>query len=281
MSKPWMKFYPADWQADPALRSCSLSARGLWVEMLSVMQKSERVGYLLVNGKTPTERSLAVLCGASSREVSRGLAELESAGVFSRDGDQVIFSRRMVRDEERANRDKANGSRGGNPRLKQEDNGGVNPPVDGGDKAQKPEARKISVSDETGADAPSIDPDKQAWTDGVRLLRSAGRATEPAARSFIGRLLKDHPVLQARDLLPSIAQAMANGTQDPQGYLTKAAAQVSARKGGVVPSAPAEPIDWPERVRIWRQTNQWLPHWGAPPDDPQCACPRGLLEAAP
>src|ERR1019366_1013531 len=47
--------------------------------------------------------------------------------------DGTIFSRRMKRDVEKAERDKANGKAGGNPRL----NAGVNPP----DKVQSPEAR--------------------------------------------------------------------------------------------------------------------------------------------
>jgi hypothetical protein len=130
---PWMKFYPADWRADPALRMCSLAARGLWMEMLSIMHEADPRGSLLINGKAIGAKQLASLCGATLRETIALLTELEAAGVFSHAEDGTIFSRRMKRDDEKAEQDKANGKAGGNPRL----NAGVNPP----DKAQSPEAR--------------------------------------------------------------------------------------------------------------------------------------------
>jgi hypothetical protein len=130
---PWMKFYPADWRADPALRMCSLAARGLWMEMLSIMHEADPRGSLLINGNTISTKQLASLCGATLRETVALLHELEVAGVFSLAEDGTIFSRRMKRDDEKAARDKTNGKAGGNPIL----NAGVNPP----DKAQRPEAR--------------------------------------------------------------------------------------------------------------------------------------------
>jgi hypothetical protein len=130
---PWMKFYPADWRADPALRMCSLAARGLWMEMLSIMHEADPRGSLLINGKPIGTKQLASLCGATVRETIAFLNELDAAGVFSRAEDGTIFSRRMKRDDEKADRDKANGKTGGNPSLI----AGVNPL----DKAQSPEAR--------------------------------------------------------------------------------------------------------------------------------------------
>ena len=51
MSVAWFKFYPSDWRADPALRMCSIAARGLWMEMLCVMHEATPRGSLLINGK--------------------------------------------------------------------------------------------------------------------------------------------------------------------------------------------------------------------------------------
>jgi hypothetical protein len=62
---PWMKFYPADWRADPALRMCSLAARGLWMEILSIMHEADPRGSLLINGNTIGAKQLASLCGAT------------------------------------------------------------------------------------------------------------------------------------------------------------------------------------------------------------------------
>jgi hypothetical protein len=132
-----MKFYPSDWQSDPVLRCCSIAARGLWVEMMCLMHKAEPYGSLLVNGARIDKRKLAILVGIPEKECTALLMELEGNGVFSRDDDGILYSRRMRRDFAKAETDKANGRRGGNPSVK----GGVNPMVNGGDKAQKLEAR--------------------------------------------------------------------------------------------------------------------------------------------
>lgn len=143
--QPWMKWYPADWRADPGLRMCSFAARGIWADMLALMHEAEPYGYLLVNGRAPTMKQLALLLGGDEREVAVLVEELESAGVFSRSDDGTVISRRMVRDCEKRERDKANGRTGGNPDLIPPVNRGVNPPanpqVNGVDKAQKPETR--------------------------------------------------------------------------------------------------------------------------------------------
>jgi hypothetical protein len=110
-------------------------------------------GSLLINGKRVMDRQLASLCACTEREIKTLVAELEMAGVFSRDNG-IIYSRRMRKDDERAARDRANGRKGGNPKVK----GGVNPPVDGGDKAQKPEARSQIGSEASDSDGkPSSD----------------------------------------------------------------------------------------------------------------------------
>lgn len=140
MSRPWMKFYPSDWRADPALRMCSLAARGLWMEMLCIMHEAQPRGFLLVNGHPVSDRQLASLCGISAREVAGCLIELEAAGVFSRDDAQTIYSRRMQRDELKAERDKHNGKAGGNPKLR----AGVNHEL----KAQIPDTRSQNPEEE-------------------------------------------------------------------------------------------------------------------------------------
>lgn len=165
MSNPWMKFYPSDWRADPALRMCSLGARGLWMEMLCLMHEAE--GFLTVNGKELVPRQLAALSGASVDDVTAWLVELSDAGVFSRDERGFIYSRRMLKDLRRAAEDKANGRKGGNPALK----GGVNPPVGGGDKAQKPEARSQKLDSEKKEDLSSSGDDKPAEKNSEKAVK--------------------------------------------------------------------------------------------------------------
>jgi biotin operon repressor len=116
---PASQWYWADWMKDPAVRSVSYAARGLWMDMLSLMHESDRRGYLQVNGKFVSAELLARMTGGSTDEVSRLLQELEDSGVFSRSDDGCIYSRRMVRDErKRALCSEAGKKGGGNPTFK-------------------------------------------------------------------------------------------------------------------------------------------------------------------
>lgn len=126
-SRPWFKFFASDWRGDAALRMCSLAARGLWMEMLCVMHDGQPRGTLRINGRALSEGQFARLVGTTVESIVPLIEELEAAGVLSRDQDGCIFSRRMVRDEAKSASDKANGARGGNPRLKRSVERGVNP----------------------------------------------------------------------------------------------------------------------------------------------------------
>ncbi len=123
MKRPSFQFYPADWRKDSALQSCSVAARGLWIEMLCVMHECEPYGHLAINGKAMSVIQLARLIGETEKMVKGLLNELESAGVFSRTQTDCIYSRRMISDEKiRVIRGNA-GKLGGNPNLlKQKDN---------------------------------------------------------------------------------------------------------------------------------------------------------------
>lgn len=119
-TRRWTKWWWQDWQRDPALRMCSLAARGAWMEMLAIMHDADPCGHLLVNGRQPSMRQLASVCGATEKECTKLVAELEECGVFSRTEDGVIFSRRMVRDKATSDEAVQNGKKGGNPKLKEE-----------------------------------------------------------------------------------------------------------------------------------------------------------------
>lgn len=122
----WFKFWPQDWQRDPALRSCGIAARGLWMDLLCIMHEGEPYGHLTIGGKNPTARQIGIITGVSEKEAVRLLEELESVGVFSRNSDGVIYSRRMVRDKAASDAGRESGKRGGNPALKGDNKGSVN-----------------------------------------------------------------------------------------------------------------------------------------------------------
>lgn len=99
-SLPWLQFYPSDWLSD-SVAGCSLAAQGLWLRMLFVAHNSQNYGYLEMDGRPIPDEQLFRRCGCSSVEEYRSLfAELQAAGVPSRTPEGVVYSRRMVRDQQ-------------------------------------------------------------------------------------------------------------------------------------------------------------------------------------
>lgn len=117
MDKPSFQFYPGDWLHDTALRACSIGARGLWIDMICLMHQCNPYGYLKVNHKVILPDNLARITGLTLEVAQNYISELEEAGVFSRDKNGVIFSRRMVRDEILRQKRAEGGKCGGNPAL--------------------------------------------------------------------------------------------------------------------------------------------------------------------
>jgi len=117
MKRPSFQFYPSDWLHDLNLRTCSLEARGLWIDLLCLMNQGEPYGTLKVNHKDILEVNLALILGVNQEGLRRLLDELEQAGVFSRDEGGGIYSRRMIRDETVRQARVEGGKKGGNPQL--------------------------------------------------------------------------------------------------------------------------------------------------------------------
>jgi hypothetical protein len=124
MKRPSFQFYPSDWLRDTALRSCSTGARGLWMDMICFMHEGSPYGHLKVGDKVILPLNLARMVGDNSDLVADWLLELSQAGVYDTTKDGVIFSKRMVRDENLRQIRAAGGSKGGNPALM--DKGKVN-----------------------------------------------------------------------------------------------------------------------------------------------------------
>jgi hypothetical protein len=126
---PWGKFFWADWLADPGLRACSATARGIWMDMLCVAATHDPAGYVAIAGRAMTLAEIARLTGEEIGVVERGLAELAAKNVFSRSSELVIYSRRMIRDAKKTSRAREIGKKGGNPNLRKQNE---NPPQDNG-----------------------------------------------------------------------------------------------------------------------------------------------------
>lgn len=286
-SDPWFKFYPSDWRAEPSLRAVSMAARGLWIEMLCLMHEAEPRGHLLLNGRPVTDAQLAALAGVPVNTAQELLGELEASGTFSRSRAGVIYSRRMRKDTATSAKQRRNVEKrwGKQPVSDDEqdaentkENGIGNTKPDTRSIPKKPEAR---VTIPTGIDAgPSPDLDKRAWDEAIVTLHRGG-LSEPKARGFFGKLLKDNR-LTARDLLPSLLNAQINGTQDPQGYLTKAAAAVARQRGTGAPAAvPIEQWDdgrWAAVLALNHDEGWWSDNLGPRPGEPGCRVPTHIIE---
>jgi hypothetical protein len=114
---PAYQWYPGDFRRDTALQSCDFISRALWREMLDLMHDAEPYGHLVAGGAAIGARELAKMVGLSTAKTQAALAELERKNVFSRTEAGVIYSRRMVRDEEVRQKRAAGGIKGGNPKL--------------------------------------------------------------------------------------------------------------------------------------------------------------------
>ena len=117
-TKPSFQWYPSDWMNDLKLRSVSVAARGLWVDMLCIMHQGEPYGHMKVNHKVIPKVNLAHASRLTIEVVDELLRELQEYGVLSIDDDGAYFSRRMVRDEEIRQARAAGGVKGGNPNLR-------------------------------------------------------------------------------------------------------------------------------------------------------------------
>ena len=117
---PAILFYTGDWLKDPAVRMMTLTQRGLWIDMLSLMYESSDRGYLsLKNGQPVSTEQLCRMVGCLDiRTVEECLEAMEAVGVFSRTKDGVIYSRRMVNDEKIREQKVKAGKASGNARNK-------------------------------------------------------------------------------------------------------------------------------------------------------------------
>lgn len=159
----WSKFWWQDWQLDPGLRASSYAAKGLWMDMLALMHTMQEPGVLRVDDQPVDLAKMTRMLGAAdARTVARLVAELETNGVFSRDPDGAILSRRIRRDTDRSRRMSEAGKQGGNPILRRANDLSkieLNPsdkPLEY--RVQNTEAESISYASHTPSDEPSDDP---------------------------------------------------------------------------------------------------------------------------
>lgn len=283
----WGKFSWSDWENDPALALVSMGAQGLWMRLLCIAAKEG--GYVRIGGEAPTHAKIARIVRASQEEVDGWIAELEEERVFSRTGDGVIYSRRMVREARASSRNRANGALGGNPNLRK-DNGNpqpVNPPSQPPEQPPpktpvKAEEKREEVEEPNGSVAsPSGDAFAQAWIEfpAKGRRRSSQVKAKPAWRKAAKAAGGDGRLLAAvrayagsedakRDdgaFVPAFDRWLRDGRWEHDLGATTS----------LFDAAPQDVVDpWEARVRECAANQYWnRTDWGPKPGQPGCRAP--------
>lgn len=196
IKRPSFQFYPSDWLRDTALRSCSIGARGLWMDMICYMHEGNPYGYLKVGDKVILPDNLARMVGQTLPEVEGWLQELNQAGVYDLI-DGTIVSRRMVKDENLRNIRALGGKLGGNPALKVKDKVNLNVEKEVKQKPT-PSSSSSSSSSNINIELPNWLPEIN-WNDFVEF------------RKFIKKPMTD----KAKQLMLSKLQKIKDNGYDP------------------------------------------------------------------
>lgn len=115
---PAIQWYPGDWLRDPGVQSLSYEDQGIWFAILMRMWEGEERGKLTLNGQAMPVEALARLLGLDNQKVNQTLTTLLTYGVTSVEPTTgIIYSRRMVRDENLRKTRAECGKLGGNPVL--------------------------------------------------------------------------------------------------------------------------------------------------------------------
>jgi hypothetical protein len=233
---------------------------------------------LVIRSKVVSVSTLFRLVSAPRSQLKRCLDELETAGVFSRTDEGVIYSRRMVSDEKKRATNRQNGMNGGNPKLKKSDNRRVMPnEPDRITEAVKPsdKARVKSIENRTSSYVFPIDRLAKALRiDLAKLHRLPKFQTFPALMGHWVELGCDPD----KDIWPTI-ERIAKGRADIASPRFFEQAILEARDLRLA-SQPSDRDRWETRVASFRSHKFWAPQWGPPPDEPGCQAPADLLTPA-
>jgi len=117
--RPWLMFYPRDWFGDPHLRCCRAASRGVLIDLMCLAHDGTPYGYLINGGKPLTSKEIERALGVPWQTWRACRTELLRKRRLKYDGRRhAYYVPRMVRDGESRERAIADGSRGGNPKLK-------------------------------------------------------------------------------------------------------------------------------------------------------------------
>lgn len=153
-------FDPSLWLTNRALRACTPSARGLWLDMLCLMHAEG--GYLTLNGRPLDDEKIARMVGEPIKSVRACIKELGEAGVFSVDDDGRMYSSRMVKRATFVSQARVSGLRGQKIRKAKESG---SPQVAASMEKIPSQPVKVEVIKQPVAVKPQPKPKQAAWYD--------------------------------------------------------------------------------------------------------------------
>lgn len=127
-NQPYIPLYVQDYLTDEKLNACSSASQGIYIKIMCVLHKSDPYGTILLKQKDKQNSStikdfackFAKLLPFKDSEIESALTELIDEGVMTLDGD-ILFQKRMVRDNELSNKRACAGSKGGKSRIQDGD----------------------------------------------------------------------------------------------------------------------------------------------------------------
>lgn len=131
-NQPYLPLYVDDWMNNNKLKICSLSAKGLMIQIMCVMHKSDDYGSVLLKAKFKQKNDLikdfalqvSKLCNSSYEEVYPSLQELIEEGVLKIENESLNCSR-MMKDFAVSKSRAENGKKGGSETVKQYGKSGI------------------------------------------------------------------------------------------------------------------------------------------------------------
>lgn len=292
----WTKFFWSDWESDPALRLCSFAAQGLWMRLLCIAAAHDPIGYVAVAGRPLGATDIARMTGGSEGEVADLLGELDRNGVFSRDRQTRIYSRRMVNDAKRAAIARKNGAKGGNPNLSKERGNETqdNHPDNTRLKTQEPEARDqiLSVPDGTVSPQTARLPAKPTAqeVETIWAFQPSPHGKRRSTRPDVARALeaaRRRGGLQAEIEAGCRAYYGLEDSQREDGQYAMGAKRLlevdrwreflSSAGGDAGRAARWGHDEWRAAVSIFAESGRWSVAAGPPPDTPGCRAPPDIL----
>lgn len=286
----WTKFYWNDWLSDPGLRRSSLAARGLWIDLLCVMAQHDPIGFLATRGEALSISDVARMTGISETDASTLMGELDRNGVFSRDRNGRIYSRRMVRDAKRSSEGRKYKREAMEAKLreKQEKIADLEGGLEAHLQAHKPRANSHKPESSSAIPPAQPPPAREAFDEVDAALRrivelgSHPVAADPVIAPVLALVQQGYDL--RTEILPSIRRQLARRTKPISRWAFFVPGIVEDRDSARTvpkPRAAAEVADigWPKRMTFAREIKAWdTPKWGPAPNTPGCRVPPDLVQ---